>query len=150
DSYGVTDIATYDFNDSMRVRNIFGYRNDKVSDAFDYDGSFLPILDISSPNASQSHSYQITDEIQLLGETEDLNWIVGYIHFFNHPTGGPEIVRNTLGGAQPLLSPFHGFGSTEIDELTNTGTSNAVYAQATYKVTKKLSLTAGGRYTWDE
>ena len=154
DDWGLTDIATYNFNDHVRIRNIFGYRDDKVADAFDFDGSFLPLLDVSSPHASQSHSYQVTDEVQLLGETDNLKWLVGFYHESVHPTGSTEIVRNTLGGAQPvptqqMPSPFFGFGNTEVDELTNTGTSNAVFGQATYDVTDKFSLTAGGRYTWD-
>ncbi len=152
DTWGVTDIATYDFNDHLRIRNIFGYLDDKVADGFDYDGSFLPLLDVSSPLAPQSHSSQLTDEVQLQGETDNLNWILGYYHETDSPVGSTEIVRNTLGGAQPPFSPFLGFGSTEIDELTNTGTSDAAFGQATYNFSGRaegLSLTAGGRYTWD-
>ncbi len=152
DTWGVTDIATYNINDHLRIRNIFGYRDDKVADGFDFDGSLLPLLDVSSPLAPQSHSYQVTDEVQLQGETDNWNWILGFYHEAVHPTGSSEIVRNTLGGAQSPFSPFAGFGSTEIDDFSNTGTSNAVFGQATYTFSGRaegLSLTAGGRYTWD-
>jgi len=154
DSWGLTDIASYDVAPHFRLRNIFGYRSDKEQPAFDYDGSFLPILEIANPRTWESNSLQVTDEFQALGETDDntLNWIVGFYHELDHPGGYSEVVRDTFGGAQPPVSPLSGFGTTEVDSLNNGGTSNAIYASATYDASSAipgLSLTAGGRYTWD-
>ncbi len=154
DSWGVTDIATYDVTDHLHLRNIFGYRVDKQQPAFDYDGSDLPILDIPNARTWESNSYQVTEEIQLLGETGDdrFNWIAGFYHELDQPNGYSEVERDTFGGAQPMGSPFFGFGNTEVDELNNGGASDAVYGSATYNASdwlNGLSFTAGGRYTWD-
>ena len=153
DSWGVTDIAQYDVLVHMRLRNIFGYRVDREQSAFDYDGSALPILDISNQRTWESNSYQVTDEFQVLGESEDnsLKYIAGYYHELVHPNGYSEIIRDQFGGAQPPISPLAAFGSTEVQALSNGGTSDAVYGNVSYTLPSldRLTLEAGGRYTWD-
>lgn len=156
DSWGLTDIASYDVAQHLRLRNIFAYRSDKEQPAFDYDGSALPLLDISNPRTWESNSLQVTEEFQVLGETADnsISWIAGFYHELDHPGGYGEVVREQFGGVQPPspLNPLSGFGTTEMDALSNGGTSNAVYASATFDASamvKGLSFTAGGRYTWD-
>ncbi|HEX3673337.1 MAG TPA: TonB-dependent receptor [Rhizomicrobium sp.] len=154
ESWGATDIATFDVAAHLHLENIFGFRSDKEQPSFDYDGSDLPILDIPNSRTWESNSLQVTEEFQVKGETADngINWIAGFYHELDHPGGYSEVERQTLGGPQPMASPFYGFGDTEIDSLGNGGTSNAVYGSATYDAASwlnGLSFTAGGRYTWD-
>ena len=152
DTWSVIDVASYDVTDHIRIRNIFGYLSDKQQPAFDYDGSDVPLLDIPNTRAWESNSLQVTDEFQVLGETPDnsLNWIVGFYHELDHPGGYAEVGRQQFGGVQiPPTSIFAFFGTTEFQALNNGGTTNAVFGQASYNLTDKLTLTAGGRYTWD-
>lgn len=151
DTWNVVDQATYDLTENIHIKNIFGFLSDKQRPSFDVDGSFLPFLDIPNSRTWESNSLQVTEELQLLGETPDktLNWIVGYYHELDHPGGYSEVERETFGGGQ---GGFPGFSTTEFDALANGGTSNAVYASATYDASawlQGLSFTAGGRYTWD-
>ncbi len=151
DAWSLTDVAQYDLASHLRIRNIFGYLSDREQPAFDYDGSFLPILDIPNPRTWEQSSHQITEEIQLQGESDDnlWNWIFGYYYEHDYPAGYTEVERDVFGGAG---GPFPLLGSTEIDKLNNGGTSNAVYASVGYDASdwvKGLSFTAGGRYTWD-
>lgn len=154
DTWNVVDIASYDVTDNLHLRNIFGFISDKQRPSFDVDGSFLPLLDIPNSRAWEQNSLQVTEELQVLGETPDklINWIFGFYHELDHPGGYSEVDRTVLGGPQQLGSPFFGFGQTQIDALSNGGTSNAVYGSATYDASawvQGLSFTAGGRYTWD-
>jgi iron complex outermembrane receptor protein len=154
DTWDVVDQAKYDITDNLHIRNIFGYVSDKQRPSFDVDGSFLPLLDIPNSRTVEQNNLQVTEEFQVFGETPDesINWIFGFYHELDHPGGYSEVERSVLGGPQPLNSPFFGFGSTQIDSLSNGGTSNAVYGSATYDASawvKGLSFTAGGRYTWD-
>lgn len=100
DSWGVTDIARYDFSSNLRLRNIFGYRSDKTQSGFDYDGSYLPILEIPNPRTWETNSFQVTDEVQLSGETADdsISWIAGFYHELDHPGGYTEVERDVFGG----------------------------------------------------
>ena len=54
------------------------------------------------------------------------------------------VIPNVLVGALPLS------GGYNPSLYTNTLQDTAVYAQATYKLTPRLSLTGGFRYTWDK
>jgi iron complex outermembrane receptor protein len=144
------DIAHYEIDSDLTVRNIFGYLSDKTQSGFDYDGSSLPLLDIPNARTWETQSLQVTDEVQLLGTSmnKTLEWILGYYHELDHPGGYGEVERNVFGGGA-VDTPL---SSTEINSFANGGHSDAVYLSATWDAAqwlKGLSLTAGGRYTWD-
>jgi len=150
ETWSAIDIAQYDVSADIYLRNIFGYLSDKTQSGFDYDGSYLPILEIPNPRTWETNSFQVTDELQLIGATSDktVNWITGFYHELDHPGGYSEVERDVFGGGS-VVSPL---SLTELDSLGNGGTSNAVYGSATYNASSwinGLSLTAGGRYTWD-
>jgi iron complex outermembrane receptor protein len=150
ESWGVTDIATYDVTNHIHLKNIFGYRTDKEQPSFDYDGSYLPLIDISNPRTWETNGVQITEEFQVFGETDDnmFNWIAGFYHELDRPGGYSEIQEDEFGGA----GFFPPFSTTNVESLFNGGTSDAVYGSATYNASDwfpGLSFTAGGRYTWD-
>jgi iron complex outermembrane receptor protein len=154
DTWDVVDQASYDITENLHLRNIFGYVADKQRPSFDVDGSSLPLLDIPNARTWEQNNVQVTEELQVLGETPDktINWIFGFYHELDHPGGYSEVERETFGGAQAAGGPLGGFSSTEYDVLGNGGTSNAVYGSATYDASEwvhGLSFTAGGRYTWD-
>jgi|SRR5579871_607451 len=149
ETYTLVNQTEWDLTDHIRFRNIFGFQDAKTDPRYDYDGSFLPILEIANARAWQTNSTQLTDEVHALGESADnlFKWIVGYYYEGDYPGGYSEIQRQAFGGAaNPPL------GSTVFQVLNNGGTSNAVFAQASYDVSQFLpgvTLTAGGRYTWD-
>jgi iron complex outermembrane receptor protein len=150
ESWGVTDIATYDITNHIHLKNIFGYRTDKEQPSFDYDGSYLPLIDISNPRTWETNSVQVTDEFQFFGETDDnrFNWIAGFYHELDRPGGYSEIQQDEFGGA----GYFPPFSTTDVESLFNGGTSDAGYGSVTYNASdwlQGLSFTAGGRYTWD-
>src|SRR5579871_4106770 len=147
--WGVTDIAEWDVSDQIRLRNIFGYRNSRYQPTYDYDGSFLPILEIVNGRAWQTNSTQVSDEIHAFGESSDnlWRWIAGFYYENDYPGGYSEIGRQAFGGG--ANAPL---GSTVFQVLNNGGDSKAVFAQVDYDasaVIPALTLTAGGRYTWD-
>lgn len=149
DAYTLVDQTQWDITDHFRLRNIFGFENYRIEPSYDYDGSFLPILEIVNGRTWQTNSDQLTDEIHAEGETDDslLHWIAGYYYESDYAGGYAEIERQAFGGAaNPPL------GSTAFQQLSNGGTSNAVFAQVSWDVSPivpGLTLTAGGRYTWD-
>jgi iron complex outermembrane receptor protein len=150
EEWSAIDIATYDVGENMQLKNIFGYLSDKEWPQFDYSGTDLPLIDISNPNTWESNSIQVSEELQLIGSSFDnkLNWIVGGYHELDHPGGPSEIQQDEFGGGA-IAPPI----SATVDEtLTNGGTSDAVYANATYNLDDLLhglTFAAGGRYTWD-
>ena len=108
------------------------------------------MIDISNPRTWETDSIQVSEEFQIFGDAADntVGWIAGFYHELDHPGGYSEIQQDEFGGA--AANPL--FGSTDVESLGNGGTSDAVYGSATYDASawlRGLSLTAGGRYTWD-
>jgi len=151
--WSLTDIAHYDLAEHLRLRNIFGYLSDKTQSAFDYDGSYVTLLEIPNSRTWEQNSRQITEEFQILGETADGRWsgILGFYYEHDYPGGYSEVERDVFGGGSGS-GPLAALGSTEVDDLSNGGNSLAVYGNATFDASEwveGLSLTGGARYTWD-
>ncbi|MDE2184002.1 MAG: TonB-dependent receptor [Alphaproteobacteria bacterium] len=148
--WSLTDTAQYDVAEHLRLRNIFGYLSDKIQPSFDYDGSAMPLLEIPNSRTWEQNSRQITEELQLLGETDDgiWNWIAGFYYEHDYRGGYAEVERDVFGGG----SSGNPLGSTEVDALANGGTSLAAYGNVTLDASHwvgGLSFTGGGRFTWD-
>jgi iron complex outermembrane receptor protein len=82
-----------------------------------------------------------TEELQLQSKPESrLKWIVGYF-YLNGRSGYPDPGIFIVGGAGPVATQILGMEKV---------TSNAGFAQASYDVLPRTTLTLGGRYTSDE
>ena len=134
--------VSYDFG-NLTARAITGYVD--LEDEFRWDlvsglevgpGVYSPGFDRDSDATSQ----QFTQELQLLGDLidGDLEFILGAFYF--HEDGTQTIVDTIPVFGLPRLDPTFLAIETE---------SWAVFAQATYNLTDRLSATLGGRYTED-
>jgi len=110
-----------------------------------------------SPNGTHSaDQWTMTEELQLQGNTSDgrLNWQAGgYFELSDSPSfnTGYTNVFLSCNDIQALkcFDPY-GFGYISNARQKARYIDKALYAQATYKLTEKLSLTGGIRYTWDK
>jgi iron complex outermembrane receptor protein len=125
---GVSATVTYELSDSLTLKSITAWR--------DLDSEFARDGDHSPHRISQFYDEleqtQFTQEFQLLGSGDKLNWIVGAYYFAED--GDNE---NTL---DFTVSNFRSGGEFDNEAI-------AVFAQATYDVTEQLHVTVGGRYT---
>jgi iron complex outermembrane recepter protein len=147
--WSLSDTAQYEVTEHILLRNIFGYLSDKTQSAFDYDGNAATLLEIPNARDWEQNSRQISEEIQLLGETGAVKWIAGFYYEHGYRGGYAEVERDVFGGGS---GPLAALGSTEVDALSNGGTSMAVYGNTTFDASHwldGLSFTAGGRFTWD-
>jgi iron complex outermembrane receptor protein len=149
--WNIVDTSSFDLNDNLTLKNIFGYQETQNS-AFvqDIDGTVLPIVQGATPLPSQSSgpSVQYNEEIQLLGKAfgDKLSYVVGT---FNQLGGyGGSDTRTPYGiGYQNSFGQIK--GSTQVDRAR----TDAVYLHGTYNlddILDGLSVSAGGRYTWDK
>ena len=115
------------------VKSITSYRSVRSLATYPIDSSSLRIYN----NTENMDVRQLTEEVQLQGQAFDNNLTY---------TGGVFYFRET--GTEDVFNhPFGGF-STAIADLRNS--SEAIYAQFTYKLPYNISFTAGGRYTHDD
>ena len=128
DVLGLSADISYEINDNLTLRSITAWR--------DLDSEFARDGDHSPHRISQFQDTleqtQFTQELQLLGTYERMNWIAGIYYFAED--GDNE---NTL---DFTISNFRSGG--EFDNK-----SMAAFAQLTYDFTDQLHLTVGGRYT---
>lgn len=134
ENLGITNVTEFEATDSIRFKNIFNYRDISMRERSDYDGTTRAVLDLELAQTATQYS----NEFQIQGEGFDdrLNWIVGAFYF--RETGEVFTLTSVNGGA---ANPRTGDARNE---------SRSVFAQGDFDITRTLTLTLGGRYTWDE
>ena len=151
-NYFVQNTTTINLDPTTIFKNIFGYQNSYAKTPGILSGSPFASLDLYNttgafrgpPGGEVFRNSSISEEAQIQGQLfSRLKFIVG--GFYNYSiseTGIPVIVGGEL--AAPLGQVLY--------HTRNTDESRAVYAQATYDLSdavRGLSVTAGGRYTWE-
>ena len=117
--------------------------------------SFIPtgIQEISIYRASANRQQsQFTQELNLIGTVGDsLDYVLGAFYFREQ---AHEEIQATLTVAVPAsISPGVSAVAVQIpvnNDYRHVSKSQAVFGQATYKITDRLSVTGGLRYTWDQ
>ncbi|MEY4240188.1 MAG: hypothetical protein RL339_2789 [Pseudomonadota bacterium] len=134
-AWGVSLFMEGELNDTLTVRSITAYRKDDSASPIDFDA--LPATDVDVPGIYKNT--QTSQELQLLINSGRFNGLIG-AYYLNASALTQFDVRlfTTLNG----LTAF-----TSADVGTDT---LAAFADFTYDLTDQVSLSVGGRYTWDE
>lgn len=142
---GVINTTTAQLGDGLTLKSIAGYRDFSSSLYIDLDASPVPGLLTSQQSSALKHA---SYELQLLGTSFDdrLDWVTGLYWYYedgfeNSPGStylGIPTFDVTLGG-----NPFMQRGAVH-------NNSYSAFAQGSYKLTDKLSLTVGARMTRDD
>ncbi len=122
-------------NDWLTVRSITSLRKDDTATPIDFDA--LPGVDVDVPGVYNNK--QLSQELQVLVSSGKFNGLVGF-YYLNASALTQFDVRlfTTLAG-------LTGFTSADIGTDTMAG-----FADFTYDFTDQLSISLGGRYTWDK
>ncbi len=131
---GVSVALDLALDDHFTLRSISAFRADTSHTPIDFDS--LAAADVDVPAVYRNE--QTSQEVQLLYKSEKLNGIVGYYFLDARARTAFDVLLYTT---LPGLDAF-----TRGDVKTST---NSVFADFTYDFTPRLSLSAGGRYTWD-
>lgn len=146
----------YEVSNQITLKNISAYRRLKsVSYGNSFDGNKLvdPYggtgADFTVLNAiSQRKQYQLSNEFQILGRSDRLNWVVGAFYFEEHGRdyNPVQFFKTFPAQGEPVsISPADNF--TDANAINS---SFALYGQGSLKLTDRLTLTAGARHTWDK
>lgn len=116
------------------VTSITGYRRLSDRSISDVDGTSVSFLN----QDSRIPHWQVSQEVNLASNSDGpLSWLVGAYYFREKQRPDQTFPTPTLG----VVSTFGGIATTD---------SYAVYGQASYEVSERLTVTAGVRYTRDE
>ncbi|WP_225008168.1 TonB-dependent receptor [Novosphingobium percolationis] len=135
-AYGLSMNVTAELTDALTLRSISAWRKDDSASPIDFDA--LPAVDLDVPAFYRNE--QVSEEVQLLWDNGGaINAIVGG-YYLTAKADTQFDVR--------LFTSFAGLTAfTEANVDTDTW---AVFGEVNVDFTKQLSLTLGGRYTWDE
>ena len=170
--------ATINFNlsDDVRLRSITGYSDFYTSNRSDGDGSPIPFSEFYFITKAVTFSQEL--QLQSANRTSPLQYTVGAFYMLdkvnegqgtvvsgnNYTTltaaaNGLPVLYANGGGCGYSFSPLNAPFSCNLNNTTAADNASPVaartksyagYAQFSYKVGDKLTLTAGGRYTVDE
>lgn len=148
-SRSITNDTSYTFG-HFTVRNIFGYRKN-FSDQLINTGAVGPLSLPIAPGvnlpftlfhaAAKIDRQYLTNEFQFLGTFDRFNFIAGVFYNNDKPNGasGSQFTAFSVGGVPAPAVTSH---------VRNKNV--AVFGQVGVKVTDKLTLNVGGRYSWDK
>lgn len=140
-AWNIANTTSYQLSDAVTIKNIIGYREYKTVNFENIDGSDLRIMEYGTDQDGREFS----EEFQLLGEADELDWIVG-AYFHQEKVKGYSFTAS-------LISPAFDFFRTPFNVYDNVkNTTKSIFGSATQElgnIVDGLSLTLGGRYTWD-
>ncbi|MEG3087605.1 TonB-dependent receptor [Sphingomonas sp. PB4P5] len=131
EAYGGSLFAEVKPNDWLTFRSITGYRKDDSATPIDFDA--LPAVDVDVP--AFYNNKQFSQEVQLLVDTGPFNLLAGLYYLDAEAT---TVFDVRLPGTVTALT----YGDVRTDTV-------AIFGDATYDITPQLSVSVGGRYTWD-
>ncbi|RYE04252.1 MAG: TonB-dependent receptor [Sphingomonadales bacterium] len=132
---GISMAINAEITDHVTLRSISAYREDKSLAPIDFDST--PSVDVDVPAIYKNN--QTSQEFQLLYNSDNLNGIVGFYYLgAKAATGFGVLLSTTLAG-------FNAYTAGDVRTETS-----SIYGDFTYDFTPALSLTLGGRYTWDK
>ena len=139
-SYGVNGAGTYHLTDEIDFKTIVAFQHSWY-DIVNGEGSPQPLA------RSRQHETadQFSTEFQLNGNMDRLKWTVGayYFHEKLSPENRAAVLGSTFGGPNYVTQGFALSADLTSDAL-------AGFAPANYAITDQLSLTVGGRYSYEK
>ena len=142
EAYGGGLTIAYELNDTMTVKSITGYRKDHSTTPIDFDS--LPQADLDVPAIYRNK--QFSQELQFLYEGDRLSGVLGAYYLDASAFTAFDVALFTTGAIPSVNLP--GLNAQTLGDVDTKTWS--IFGDFTYDLTDQLSLSLGGRYTWDK
>ncbi|MBX7539869.1 TonB-dependent receptor [Qipengyuania sphaerica] len=140
EAYGLSLHAELEIGDAVTLRSISAFRKDDTETPIDFDA--LPAIDLDVPGAY--YNEQLSQEFQVLWDNGGP--LTGLLGFYYLDAKADTLFESRLYTTLPALLPqLTGYTAALVDTETS-----AIFGDFTFDVTDQLSLSVGGRYTWDQ
>lgn len=144
DLYGIQNRTDLELSDSIKLRNVIGYRNDHTTTSEETSGTGVVNVNVWRDDKVS----QWTNDLTLRYESADNHLraaVGGYYSFLRRDTG---LNANVLQGIFAALGfPNNVISTNSLERKTIR--SKAAYVNAEYDITDTLGVTGGFRYNWD-
>lgn len=147
DTHLLSHTMTYEASSGITFKNILGYRRVKDDLRDDLDGTESSIF----PQERIDHSWQFSEEFQVIGSAPRLDWIAGLYYFQERGRLEAYSASNAVdpGSVEYLHVTDYPDLGLSVTDVGARNISYAVYAQGTYELLDGLKLTAGARWNKD-
>jgi iron complex outermembrane receptor protein len=132
---GLSMTATAKLTDNLTFKSISAWRKDRSFTPIDFDST--PSVDVDVPGLYRNE--QTSQEFQFLWSSSKVNGIVGYYYLGAKASTAFDVLLNTT------LANLDAYTAGDVRTETS-----SVFADFTFDFTPQLSLSVGGRYTWDQ
>jgi len=139
-AFDISNTSTLALTDELQLKNIFGYRHVRSNQKFDTDASAARVQSLETANNFR----QVTNEFQLLGSYDALDFIAGLYYFRERGTD-----FNSAYTSVPLARINNPASRSTTGGLI-TNISYSAFGSLTYRFTDRLTASAGVRYTRDK
>jgi iron complex outermembrane receptor protein len=140
EGYGFAINATAELSDALTLKSISSWRKDDSTSPIDFDA--LPAVDLDVP--ALYHNEQLSQEVQL--QWDDGGPFQGLIGAYYLTAKADTQFDVRLFTTNPVVLPgLAAFTQADVDTETW-----AVFGDFTYDFSDQLSISVGGRYTWDQ
>jgi iron complex outermembrane receptor protein len=146
DSWGATLKAGVDLSDAWSLESITAYREMDFDLALDTDGSPLPILDILVLQEQD----QFSQELRTTYDADDGFTFVAGLYYFQDDDLTFSGVDNAAVSVFGFPVTLFGLATSSLADTHQKTKSYAAFADASYDLTERLTLSAGVRYTYEE
>ncbi|WP_324828331.1 TonB-dependent receptor [Qipengyuania zhejiangensis] len=140
EAYGGGLTIGYEVSDTVTLKSITGYRKDKSTTPIDFDS--LPAADLDVPAIYKND--QFSQELQVLFEGDRLSGVLGAYYLDANAFTAFDVALFTTG----TLINLPGLNAQTLGDVDTE--TYSVFGDFTYDITDQLSLSVGGRYTWDK
>jgi len=140
EAYGGALNIAVELSDTITLKSITGYREDKSTTPIDFDS--LPAADLDVPAIYEND--QFSQELQLLYEGDRLNGVLGFYYLDANAFTAFDVALFNTGA----LIGLPGLNAQTLGDVKTKTWS--VFGDFTYDITDKLSVSLGGRFTSDK
>ena len=142
----ITFEATHEL-DNMRLVSLTGYRADRENQTSHFDATRFALFQLVKPERSKQFSQELRAETNFDGP---LNIVAGAF-YLTYSYTARQFVSADVAALNPAVPP----GTSYLNSLNSFRThqsnrSVALFFQADYEITERLSATVGARQTWDK
>jgi len=132
---GLSMTATAKLTDNLTFKSISAWRKDRSFTPIDFDST--PSVDVDVPAVYRNE--QTSQEFQFQWSSSKVNGIVGFYYLGAKASTGFDVLLNTT------LANLDAYTAGDVRTETT-----SVFGDFTFDFTPQLSLSVGGRYTWDQ
>ncbi|MEM7665873.1 MAG: TonB-dependent receptor [Pseudomonadota bacterium] len=140
EAYGGALNIALELTDTLTLKSITGYREDKSTTPIDFDS--LPAADLDVPAIYEND--QFSQELQLLYEGDRLSGMLGFYYLDANAFTAFDVALFTTGD----LIALPGLNAQTLGDVDTETWS--VFGDFTFDITDTISVSLGGRYTNDQ